>query len=84
MKLHRTVPGTKLQKIAVSDTSTAVRFVAERQEGHATNDISGLRYRAEAAENMLGRLLDKLIANGVLRAEQVSEIFDYDVIAETE
>lgn len=83
MKLHRTV-GYKGERVAVSDTSTAVRFVAEKQEGHATNDISGLRYRAEAAENMLGRLLEKLIANGVLRAEQVSEIFDYDVIAENE
>lgn len=66
----------------VHDAAEAVQFVtvkcAMNYEGHAQRVAA----RADALEGVLGRLMDKLIANGVLRAEQVSEIFNYDVIAE--
>lgn len=60
----------------------AVHHCANKAERNAEGVTERLRYRAEALENMLGLLMDELVAGGVLKAESVSRIFDYDVIAE--
>ncbi len=64
------------------DAAEAVQVVIYRNmlryDGSAEREAA----KTEALQGMLGRLIGVLIANGTLRAEQVSEIFDYDVIAE--
>lgn len=60
----------------------AVHGCADKAERNGEGVIQRLRYRAEALENMLGLLMDELVEGGVLKAESVSRIFDYDVIAE--
>lgn len=76
--------GKRIEKVRVVETAEAVQIVINRTMGHYEGERERDAARSEALQGMLARLLDKLIANGALRAEQVSEIFDYDVIAETE
>lgn len=61
----------------------AVQYFAQRAENRSEGDtLERVRYRAEAVEGMLGRLLDAMVQNGALRAGQLEAIFDYDVSAE--
>lgn len=65
------------------DAAEAVAHVANRSARNAEGGaLEKVQARADAVEGMLGRLIGMLIANRALRSEQVSEIFDYDVIAE--
>jgi hypothetical protein len=63
------------------DAAGAVAYVADRA-AEARDYGDRALYRAEALQGVLGRLIGAMITNGQLRTEQVSEIFNYDVIAE--
>lgn len=63
------------------DAAEAVAFVAHKAAALAEGSLERVQARADAVEAMLGRLIGVLIERG-LTPEQVSTIFDYDVIAE--
>jgi hypothetical protein len=67
--------------VPLSDTHQAVQFAATKAANMAEGHTERLQARGDALEGILGRLIGVLIDNGQLRAEQVCEIFDYDVIA---
>lgn len=74
---------TRFEKEHAVTPTEAVRYVAQRAENRSEGDtLERARFRAEAVEGMLGRLMSALVANGALRADQVSEIFDCDILAE--
>ncbi len=58
----------------------AVAYVIEREVQRC--DDWGRAPRVAALESMLGRLLNALVANGAVRANQLEEIFNYDVSVE--
>lgn len=73
---------TRFEKEHAVTPAEAVQYVADRAERGSDDQLERMRYRTAAVEGMLGRLLTALVDNGVLRANQVSEIFDWDVTAE--
>jgi len=62
--------------------SEAVKYVADCAERLCDETQERMRARAEAVEQMLGRLIEALTANGQLRAPQLERIFDYSITAE--
>jgi hypothetical protein len=58
--------------------SITVDFRARQYEG----DLERMRERNDALAGVVGRLMTALIANGRLRAEQVTDIFGADIVAE--
>lgn len=74
---------TRFEKEQVVTPAEAVTYFAQRAENRSEGGtLERARMRAEAVEAVLGRLLDAMVQNGVLRAGQLEEIFDYDISAE--
>lgn len=76
------VTSTRFEPERVTTPAEAVTYFVDRAERHGEGEKARLRSAHDALLGVVGRTLDALIANGHLRADQVSEIFNYDVIAE--